>query len=403
MITKEEVLRLVKQGKTNELVKLGSIVVDILIESLNSNIDTKHSITALVEIAKTDENTFQRLIKELENNTSWKSRRYIAQSLGLLKDKRAVKALVTRLEDENENFLVRESCAESLGKIRDPKAVDPLIELLKIHMGDLMESCTEALAEIAKTNRNTFRRITTELLNSDSENVKKACVMALDLINDLRAVDYLIKGLKDKDSDASPSIIHLLAKIARKDDSTFQKLIKELLTNNLQSVRFCCAVALKCVGDRIVEKNIEKRLFELSKKNSYTKGEFAKIKLEIYKIYFEITGHKSFLRVMNEYLSIIRDKTSKKEFAKTKLELYRAHVTIVGSEKTLETIKGYLELIKNDYSKEELDKIKLNLYSFYRMVFECESAIRGKMDLPKLEMRPPKRGPIIHAQLRVAT
>lgn len=59
-----------------------------------------------------------------ENREDWQIRRFAAQALGKLADRRAVPALIASLRDESE--LVKPAVAEALGELGDPQAVIPL-------------------------------------------------------------------------------------------------------------------------------------------------------------------------------------------------------------------------------------------------------------------------------------
>jgi HEAT repeat protein len=59
-----------------------------------------------------------------ENREDWQVRRFAAQALGKLGDRRAVPALIARLRDESD--LVKPAVAEALGELGDPQAITPL-------------------------------------------------------------------------------------------------------------------------------------------------------------------------------------------------------------------------------------------------------------------------------------
>ncbi|MFA5049528.1 MAG: HEAT repeat domain-containing protein [Candidatus Micrarchaeia archaeon] len=240
MITKKEVLELIQQGKTNELVKLGSRAVKPMISLLShSSIKVRNGcIEALAEIAKTDENTLQRLIQELKTNKKCKTRIGCADVLGFIRDSRVAEPLIKELKTSRD-WLVGRSCAISLSRIIDPKAVKVLIEGLK---------------------------------DEDSD-VRKPCAAALGIIGDITAVDFLILGLTD--NNVNHPFAHALENINDPRGLAFKKVIYDKDKD----------YALK-IGIEKTRATIKEYL-ELIK-NHYSKERIGEIKVELYIFYRKV-------------------------------------------------------------------------------------------------------------------
>ena len=109
-------------------------------------------------IGYSQEQDIDILIRDLKDFDS-RYRSSAAQSLGEIKDPRAVELLIDALQDED--AYVRASAAQSLGKIKDPRAVEPLIAALQDEDSYVRGWAAQALGEIntprAIEALNTFR------------------------------------------------------------------------------------------------------------------------------------------------------------------------------------------------------------------------------------------------------
>ncbi|MFA5050255.1 MAG: HEAT repeat domain-containing protein [Candidatus Micrarchaeia archaeon] len=379
MITKEEVMKLATLGRIEELAKLGDEAVDILIAELQDpHFNTNQTcINSLVEIAKSDEETFQRLVEELKSNKDLK---------------------------------IKANCAKILGMIKDPRAANILIEGLKYDNYFIIQEYIEALTEIAKTNENTFQKLITELENNKEWEIKEVCIRSLSLTMDPRAANYLITGLSNGilaySSTAQKACIIALAEIAKTNDDIFQKIIHHSLNNPDDQVRANYIEILGLTRDpRTVDfllkifkdKNIHIRVADIN-----AMGNICDKRVVDLLIMEMINRNSAICRNCAMALEKIGDPQGL-AFKKIIYEKSKKYVKKIGIVKTLEIIKEYIELIKDYRPKERVTEIKIDLYSFFRKVFEKESNSRMRMDLPELKMKPPKRGPMLHAQLRVAT
>jgi HEAT repeat protein len=261
--------------------------------------------------------------------------------------------------------------------IGERRAVDALIEGLKNSDENVRISCEKSLILIAKSNEKTFQRLIKELKTNRNRKIKENCADALGIIGDKRAVDVLIESLDDFyrfSREAEVTVINALGLIG--DPKAVTPLI------------------------RILKRDIKKTSPNSQKKANKALVNIAK--LDKVTFYLLISGLLPIGKNNTEdCIGILTENTDEKGscFIKIICERSEECALEIGMEKTLATIKEYIGFIKDYYTKEELKEIQIRLYSFYRKTFEEESSSRIKMDLPKLEIKPPKRGPEICAKL----
>jgi vesicle coat complex subunit len=103
-----------------------------------------HNVGTL-SLASAKDDKVAILIKKLKHKDV-KIREEAAETLGELKDPRAVEPLIKALKDKDSR--VRSEAAIALGKLRDPRAVEPLIEALKDKDPEVPPNADYALREI---------------------------------------------------------------------------------------------------------------------------------------------------------------------------------------------------------------------------------------------------------------
>jgi HEAT repeat protein len=120
-------------------------------------------------------------------------RKFVIDTLGDIKDSRAVPAMITRLvDDDDEN--IRVAAAEALGKIRDPRAVDALMACLNRHQhGWLDYAAAEALGEIGDQ-----RALGPLLAALDRSSLREPVLESLGKIGNASTIDPLIVSLADE-------------------------------------------------------------------------------------------------------------------------------------------------------------------------------------------------------------
>ena len=88
---------------------------------------------------KTQNEVFNRYIKQLFESSSWKERAIAAQNIGNLREGRATNLLARALKSENDPVVINQ-IIEAMGEIRDPKATMLIINFLKKELKEPEES-----------------------------------------------------------------------------------------------------------------------------------------------------------------------------------------------------------------------------------------------------------------------
>ncbi len=163
--------------------------------------------------------------------------------LGLLNNQNAIVPLMGLLNDVKANYRVRLEAAESLGRLRDPKAMQPLIRLLK----DEQES---------------------------SLYLQESAVKALGLLGDIRALDPLLdlfeskKGVREKCQFLFERILDAVGKLASEENLSRNERQKALdgvlgvIDDKAVSIRLSAVEALGSIGDASHIPLLETKLFD---------------------------------------------------------------------------------------------------------------------------------------------
>jgi HEAT repeat protein len=195
------------------------------------------------------------LIKMLTDKTEWKSvRARAADSLGVLRDERALQPLLDALKDENVE--VRASAAAALGNLKDIRAVEPLLEIvnnplisppLSKETGGISEYVFSAEGQLYSPVRNN-------------------AIAALGKIGDKRAEPVLIKIVQDEIGIPQRTAITALGNLA--SQNAVPTLI-EILQNRQAdpTARKNTAVALGEIEDGHAAKPLEERLLDKTEYN----------------------------------------------------------------------------------------------------------------------------------------
>ena len=142
----------------------------------------------------------EELIEELSDECPY-VREAAAYALGNIGDPRAVEPLIEALRDEY--WGVRKAAAVALGIIGDQRAVEPLIQALRDEYWYVREAAAEALEKIepewykTEAAKKQVPEFINALMDKDS-GVRKAAAYALGNIGDQRAVEPLIRTLRDE-------------------------------------------------------------------------------------------------------------------------------------------------------------------------------------------------------------
>jgi HEAT repeat protein len=176
----------VRSGATRALRKLGDTrAVEPLIAALRDEQELvrQDAVLALGQIWQLPD-----LTRLGSNDRS--VRRKAAETLGKLRDTRAVEPLIAALKDKDKG--VRRKAAEALGKLQGVQAVEPLIAALKDEHELVRQVALRALGQIWQLPR-------LAELGSSSRSMRREAVEALGKLRDARAVEPLIVALEDDD------------------------------------------------------------------------------------------------------------------------------------------------------------------------------------------------------------
>lgn len=159
----------------------------------------------------------------LESDSALRLRCAAAQALGKLNDSQAILALMSTLNDRNQNYRLRLAAAESLGKMGHEQAITPLLEIV----ADDREK---------------------------SVYLKESAVKALGMLGDIRAIEPLIdileskRGIRDKFNFLKEQIIEAVAKIGKPTRKAKDSLMYAL-RDEAPSIRLAAVEALATLGE----------------------------------------------------------------------------------------------------------------------------------------------------------
>lgn len=203
----------------------------------NENENSGHHAIALGKIRRKDA---LNLLLERLNDKDEGVRINVAEALGELGFRKAVKPLINSLRDKDSVCWV---AAIALGKIGGRKTVTLLIKETKDADEVVRQVAAFSLGEIGN------KRAVKPLLMALSDKthiVRHAAAVALGKINDIRAFNPLVRLLQDKNWEVRKAAAGALGKI--KDPRAVEQLIKSLGDGN-SNVREASAVALKRMGE----------------------------------------------------------------------------------------------------------------------------------------------------------
>jgi len=212
------------------------------------------------------------LIKALGYQKDEQLRQSAAEALGQIRKARALKPLITALNDTNAK--VRRAAAEALGQIGDARAVRPLIATLKGEkmtdwpvsraaadsIGQIGASAVEPLVKILKNTNDQMRHGAAEMLGEigdaraveplvvalkdEAGRVRHAAAQSLGQIGDARAVEPLIAAVKDDSEHVRKSAAKALGQIG---DSQAVEPLTALLDDQYDEAQWEAARALATI------------------------------------------------------------------------------------------------------------------------------------------------------------
>lgn len=153
----------------------------------------KESIRPLIEVIDDEDHDLRKTVIDL---------------LGNIGDSSVIPHLVKALNDPDEN--VKASAAENLGKIGDNEALKSLLDCLKTDDLLLKFSALESLCKIGRDIPvdEIIPHLTNPLL-------RKAAFDALGKSKDIKALDYLVKGLEDRSKSSKESALVSLVRFLK--------------------------------------------------------------------------------------------------------------------------------------------------------------------------------------------
>jgi HEAT repeat protein len=180
------------------------------------NIGDKRSIVALMSILN-------------NRNENYRLRLTSAESLGKVGDEYVVTPLIDLFSDEREKSVyLKESVARALGMLGDIRAVEPLIDMLESKQGIrdkfnfLKERIIEAVSEIGKPSRKTTYGLMAAL-NDEAPSIRLAAIEALSNLGDKECIDNLETCVFDDDDDVARAAINAVYRLGG------ESVIRELL------------------------------------------------------------------------------------------------------------------------------------------------------------------------------
>ncbi|GHO64066.1 hypothetical protein KSC_029580 [Ktedonobacter sp. SOSP1-52] len=204
----------------------------------------QNATTALASIG---EPAFEPLLLALKDEDS-NVRQEVVDTLGKLRDPRALDPLVQALQDEQD--AVRTFAADALATLGDKRAIEPLIALLSDEHWLVRVRALFALRKLGELS--IFDYVVSALDDHDPK-VREAAIFALGNLPDARVQDILLGTLKDSDSCVRCTSIRILGKVGDERALPTLRWIQQNDTNfdtkgNKMSVE--AAHALKRIQER---------------------------------------------------------------------------------------------------------------------------------------------------------
>lgn len=168
----------------------GADVIEGLVQQLSSHDNAGARNSAIEALVHIGAEAVDALLASL-GTPDPDVRKFIVDTLGDIRDPRAVTPLINRLEDPDEN--IRVASAEALGKIKDRRAVDALLGCLtRNDQGWLDYAAAEALGELGDE-----RALGPLLAALGRSSLREPVLDSLGKIGNVNTLAPLISGLAD--------------------------------------------------------------------------------------------------------------------------------------------------------------------------------------------------------------
>lgn len=162
---------------------------------------------AIVRDTNADTGVVNALIARLDDENA-EVRKAAAQSLGKLKDSRAIPGLIGALKDRDPR--VRAAAAESLAEFEDPRAISPLADLLSDESTDVKQSALDALSHF---DDNLPAAPILRLLNDPDADVRHNAAHLAGKLRDRSATGALAKLVGDPSPDVRQAAIESIGEL----------------------------------------------------------------------------------------------------------------------------------------------------------------------------------------------
>lgn len=154
------------------------------------------------------------------------------EELGNIRDDESVRALMSVIENQGEDWKIQIRAVKLLAKIKNPRAIDVLIRILDDPFFTHDCPALKWNAAIALGNFKKYSKIVDTLLDALTDKtlyVREAAIQSLGEIGSRKAVPYLIFALNDKSFTIRMSAIKALGKIG---DGAAIPFVKRVLDND---------------------------------------------------------------------------------------------------------------------------------------------------------------------------
>lgn len=179
-----------RDNAAKELIKLGADSVPLLIDALQTqDLDLLHYCQQI--LARISSATLPLTKALAAANPTIRARS--AETLGIIKDKSVIPALLSALKDEY--YIVRASAVLALGNIGDAQVIPSLLPFLKDKDEEVRSAACIAIAKFR--NPATFDEITNVLLDDPNIEVRRSAALALGETKHPAAIPFLMEALRD--------------------------------------------------------------------------------------------------------------------------------------------------------------------------------------------------------------
>ncbi|MDA8214663.1 MAG: HEAT repeat domain-containing protein [Nitrospiraceae bacterium] len=172
-----------------------------------------------------------KLILKLQHN-DLRVRILAIEELGRIRDDESVRALMSVIENQGEDWKIQIRVVKLLAEIKNPRAVDLLIKVLDDPFFTYDCPALKWNAALALGNFKNYSKVVDVLIDALTDKtlyVREAAMQSLGNIGDRKAVPYLISALSDKSFAIRMSAIKALGKTG---DESAIPFVKRVLDND---------------------------------------------------------------------------------------------------------------------------------------------------------------------------